>query len=151
MRNICNICIRAHRNNIMLAILVIGFAFFNITLNTSYAIPVPDKTSTESSVIFVENIESADELASFDSKELSANIKYPEIARKMGIQGRVIAKVLVSKEGKAKNVEIIESVDEMFDKPAKQAISQLKFVPGKKEGNPIDSWISIPVDFIIEK
>ena len=49
---------------------------------------------------------------------IKKNIQYPEIARKNGIQGRVIVGVVVDKNGSVTNLTILKSIDPYLDKEA---------------------------------
>ena len=52
------------------------------------------------------NLVSDDTLLSF----IAANLKYPVVAQENGIQGRVIVKFVVDKDGRITDVEITRSV-----------------------------------------
>lgn len=83
-----------------------------------------------------------------DLVELQKLVKYPELARKAGVEGQVIVKVLVDEKGNARKTLIEYSDNELLNQAALDAISQYKgFTPGIQNGNPIMVWVSIPIRF----
>jgi len=124
---------------------------FAITLEKTYAVDSPvDKTKTELSSK-LEKYEKIDIMPVVDATQLVNSIKYPEKARKMGLEGKVIVKILVSKEGKVKSAEIVESVDEIFEQPALDAVKDVKFKPGLKDGVAVETWVNLPIEFRLDK
>ena len=77
-------------------------------------------------------------------------INYPEEAKKNGITGKVLLKILVSKTGFVDQVVVIKSIPGL-DKAALEAVKKLKFKPGKYQGKPVDTWIKLPINFEIER
>jgi periplasmic protein TonB len=73
---------------------------------------------------------------------------YPERARDEGQQGRVLLRVLVDREGRAKSVEVSRSSgSETLDHAAAEAIKLWRFSPARYGDKPVESWVRIPVDF----
>lgn len=83
----------------------------------------------------------------FDYEGLKAKVKYPEIARKNGIEGQVILQVYVSKTGKPTQIRVAQSDSKFFEEPAKDAVMQTAFTPAVQNGTPIGTWVTIPVKF----
>ena len=71
---------------------------------------------------------------------------YPEIARKAGIEGKVVVNALVGKDGKVEKVGDI-SGPEVFREPAKAAALQWEFTPAIQNDRPVKVWVSIPFKF----
>jgi TonB family protein len=82
-----------------------------------------------------------------DLVELQKRIVYPEVARKAGIEGQVIVRVLVNKDGKPKQAVIQHSDSQMLDQSAKDAVMKSVFTPAIQNGQPIICWVSIPIKF----
>jgi len=80
----------------------------------------------------------------------SIKLKYPPDAKKKGIEGKVVVKILISKTGAVETTEIAKSIPEL-DAAAIDAIKKVKFKPGKYKGKPVDVWVRIPINFEIEK
>lgn len=75
------------------------------------------------------------------------SIGYPQIAADSGIQGTVIARVLVNKEGKYVKHKIISKTDSILNTSVNNYISQLSFTPAVLEGNSIAFWVNVPFIF----
>ncbi len=82
-----------------------------------------------------------------DLAELKKKVKYPEVARRAGLEGRVVVRVLVGKDGKPRKCVIEQSDNEIFNQAAIDAIMQSVFTPAIQNGEPIAVWVSIPIDF----
>ncbi len=75
-------------------------------------------------------------------------IKYPSKLKKHKIEGKVIAKVLVSNEGKVQQHEILQSPHLKLSKAVSNKIYSLKFIPAEADGNKIACWVVIPFEFV---
>lgn len=75
---------------------------------------------------------------------------YPDFARRAGIQGQVILKVVIGKDGHVKNINIVKSVA-MLDKAAMNAVKDWTFLPGKQNGEFVDVEMLIPVKFQLKQ
>ncbi|NOR16759.1 TonB family protein, partial [candidate division WOR-3 bacterium] len=74
--------------------------------------------------------------------------KYPESARRAGIEGDVIIKVLVNIDGSILDARIfISSGFQELDSAALEASMKAKFEPAKQFGRPVKVWVSIPIKF----
>ena len=76
-------------------------------------------------------------------------LKYPLIAQKSGIEGRVLLKVLVGKTGSVEEIEVVKSIPEL-DEAAIKAVKNVKFKPGKYKNKPVNVWVRLPIDFEIK-
>jgi protein TonB len=82
---------------------------------------------------------------------ISQNIKYPEIAKKNNIQGRVILRFCISSKGNVDRVSVLRGVDPEIDAEAVRVISSLPaFKPGKQGGKPVPVWYMVPVTFALK-
>ncbi|MFC1693450.1 energy transducer TonB [Candidatus Latescibacterota bacterium] len=75
---------------------------------------------------------------------------YPEMAKRAGIEGTVLMKVLVNKEGLVDSVEVING-PEIFNESAKDAAMASSFTPAKQNDKPVICWVFMPFRFILEK
>ncbi len=73
--------------------------------------------------------------------------KYPELAQRAGLEGKVWVKIWVDKEGRAKQVVILKSDAEIFNEPAVEAAKQWVFTPAYMNNGPVAVWVSIPFRF----
>ncbi len=84
-------------------------------------------------------------------KWLGKNINYPEIALSNNIQGRVMVKFVVERDGSASNVEVLRGVDPALDKEAVRVVKMMpKWKPGKQRGKPVRQSFVLPVQFKIQ-
>jgi protein TonB len=74
------------------------------------------------------------------------NPDYPELARKAGVSGMVVVKVLIGTQGNVEKVEVVKS-HPMLDEAAISAAWQFKFKPGKQRDRAVKVWMSIPFTF----
>ncbi|TNE73967.1 energy transducer TonB [bacterium] len=80
-------------------------------------------------------------------KELYKYIQYPEIARKAGIEGRVILEFVVDERGKVSGIKVLRSVGGGLDEAAISAVQKVKFTPGMQRGRPVKVRYTLPVTF----
>jgi len=82
---------------------------------------------------------------------IGQNLKYPVIAQENGIQGKVIVRFLVEKDGSISKVEVVRSLDPACDKEAIRLIRLLpKFIPAKQNGVNVSVWYTLPITFKLE-
>ncbi len=75
-------------------------------------------------------------------------LRYPEIARKAGIEGRVIVQVQISVKGRVVNAKVIKSLGHSgCDEAAIKAIKSVKWKPALQRDKPVEVWVAIPVIF----
>ncbi len=82
---------------------------------------------------------------------LGQNLVYPESAIGNNIQGKVLVKFVVTKEGDVANVEVIQSVDPALDAEAVRVVSLMKgFTPGVLNGEKVNVWYVLPVNYKLQ-
>ncbi len=77
--------------------------------------------------------------------------RYPELARKAGIEGRVVTLVYIDETGTPVKAEVIKPVHEALDKAAVEAAMKVRFTPGEKNRRKVACKMSIPFDFRLNK
>ena len=96
-------------------------------------------------------LNSAD-LAQFLNKWVYQYLKYPEVAVRNGVQGRVVVEFIIEKDGKVTNVRVVRGVSDELDAEAVKVISASpKWKPGRVKGEKVRIAISLPVEFKLEK
>lgn len=76
---------------------------------------------------------------------------YPPSARRMGYEGTVVLTVQVSGAGAVTGVEIGRSSGfASLDQAAKAAVSQWRFIPARKNGQPVAAGVTVPIRFQLE-
>jgi len=80
---------------------------------------------------------------------IQKKLHYPELARKTGIEGKVIVSTKIDVVGNVVDTKIQESLGENSgcDEAAIKAIKSVKWIPAKKENRPVAVWVAIPVAF----
>ena len=114
--------------------------------------PKEEKIEKEKEIIY----EFVDEPADFPGgraallKYLSENIRYPQVAQEMGIQGKCYIQFVVSENGYISNVKLKKGVTDCpeCDAEAMRVVKGMpKWSPGKNNGKPVNSLFSLPVTF----
>lgn len=72
---------------------------------------------------------------------------YPELARKAGMEGRVIVKVWIDRKGKVKDVVILKGATEVLNEAAIKAAKQWEFTPAMMKHGPVDVWSTLTFNF----
>jgi len=76
---------------------------------------------------------------------------YPLRARRDGIEGTVMLKVMVTASGAPGRVEIEKSSGSAaLDHAALDAVKAWRFVPARRGEQAVDAWIRVPVEFRLE-
>lgn len=82
---------------------------------------------------------------------LAANMKYPPVAAENGIQGKVIVRFVVQKDGSIGDVEIVRSLDAACDKEVIRLVRSMPlWKPGILNNKPVSVWYSLPVNFRLQ-
>ena len=85
-------------------------------------------------------------------KWLSNNIRYPEAAQQNDVQGRVIVKFIVEKDGSVSQAQIVKGVDKDLDKEALRVVNKMpKWQAGKNNGVAVRSYFTLPVNFRLQQ
>ncbi len=77
--------------------------------------------------------------------------EYPAVARLAGMEGTVLLRVLIDKQGKPKKTIVWKSDAEVFEEPAMKAALQWVFIPAMMNSGPVAVWVSIPFHFRLNK
>ncbi|MEM9722058.1 MAG: M56 family metallopeptidase, partial [Bacteroidota bacterium] len=80
-------------------------------------------------------------------REVKKAIGYPQVARKAGIEGNVIARVLVNKEGKYVRHVMLNGVHPVLERSVGAQLPELMFSPAIQNGEPVMFWVNIPFAF----
>lgn len=77
--------------------------------------------------------------------------RYPISAKIKNIEGKVIIKFVVTKEGTVRDIEVIESFPiGVFDEAAIKCIEKFRFEPATKNGKPFDVTAKMPIEFTLD-
>jgi protein TonB len=74
--------------------------------------------------------------------------EYPRIAKEFGVEGLVMVKVLVGKDGRVLDTRLVEKFQvPMLNTAALEAARRWVFTPGLASGRPVACWTAIPFRF----
>ncbi len=76
--------------------------------------------------------------------------KYTESARRARIQGVVILEVEIDREGRVTSTRILKGLPLGLDEEARQAISQWRFQPAMRNGEPVPAITVLTVNFQLQ-
>ncbi len=76
-----------------------------------------------------------------------AKPQYPSVARQLGKEGLVLLRVSLDEQGKVTGIEIVNKAGSGFDEEAIKAVEQSTFSPAKKDGQPVECKVLLPVRF----
>ncbi|MGB1050066.1 MAG: energy transducer TonB [Rhodothermales bacterium] len=78
---------------------------------------------------------------------LQKKIRYPEIAKKAGVEGRVYLQFVVDEQGNVHDPIVTRGIGAGCDEEAIRAILDAKFKPGKQRGKAVKVKMSLPITF----
>ncbi|NIR48205.1 TonB family protein [candidate division KSB1 bacterium] len=83
---------------------------------------------------------------------IQKHLKYPEMARKIGLEARVVVGVLVDQKGNPVKTEILKDsgVNVGFEEAAQAAVKAVKWKPALQRDVPVKVWVSVPIRFTLE-
>lgn len=91
------------------------------------------------------------ELSQVDQKPVvmrSFQPQYPPLAKQKNIEGTVILRFVVNKEGFVQDPEVYKAEPEgVFEEAALTAISRYRFRPAIKDGEAVDCIVRLPISF----
>ena len=83
-------------------------------------------------------------------KFLQDNMKYPKMAKRLRIEGKVQLSFIVAADGSISDIEVLRSIGGGCDEEAKRVLEMSpKWNPGLQRGNPVKSRMSIFIHFVL--
>jgi len=123
-----------------------------VPYQTSLAVKfsLPDIISREEAYVVVENMPRYPGGDAGLLKFIANTTHYPEAAKAQNIQGRVIVRFIVNKEGNAEDITVLRSVHPLLDAEAGRVVGLLKgFAPGLQGGKPVSVYYMVPITFTL--
>jgi len=111
--------------------------------------PPPKETKKDEQEDFFVAVEQMPQLIGGLAK-LQKTITYPEMARKAGIEGRVIVQFIVTENGTVENPRVIRGIGGGCDEEALRAVKKARFKPGRQRGKAVRVQYSLPVVFRLQ-
>jgi TonB family protein len=85
-------------------------------------------------------------------KYIEKELKYPDVARLIGIDGKVIVSFIVEKDGHISTVTPVSCIGAGCDAAAVDVIAgSVPWVPGMQNGKPVRVQYTVPINFSIKK
>ncbi len=86
-------------------------------------------------------------------KAIQKNLKYPELARRAGVETSVILGALIDERGNVVKTQILSDTGSKmgFEEAAQKAVSAVKWKPAMQRDRAVKVWIAIPVRFSLRK
>ncbi len=82
-----------------------------------------------------------------DQQAFYADIEYPEVAKKAGIEGKVFVEFIVDEEGNVSDASVKKGIGAGCDEEALRALTATRFQPGIKDGKPVKVKMVMPFTF----
>jgi TonB family protein len=80
-------------------------------------------------------------------------IHYPALAKRLGIQAKVTARVLIDETGKARKAVIFRREPfhiDLFDEAVRKNVMAARYAPPLKDGKPTAMWFDAPFNFVLD-
>ncbi len=108
--------------------------------------PPPPPSGEEETPIFFAYDDPPEPIGGFAA--IQRNLEYPEIARKAGVEGRVIVQCVIDEKGNVIRTQVVKSLgNNGCDEAAVAAIKKTKWKPAMQRDKPVKVQVSIPVVF----
>lgn len=78
---------------------------------------------------------------------IQKKIIYPEIAKRLGVEGKVLVQAIIDENGNVAKAKVIKGIGSGCDEVALDAVKSSKFTPGKQRGKNVRVQITIPIVF----
>lgn len=79
---------------------------------------------------------------------LTSHLNYPVSAADNNIQGKVVVKFVVGRDGSVSRAEVVRGVDPALDREALRVVNSMpKWNPGMNNGQPANVWFQLPITF----
>jgi protein TonB len=109
--------------------------------------PPPDQEEDYENYVFIPYDEAPAPIGGYNA--ILAHIKYPEIARKAGVEATVVTAVLIDENGNSVKTQVLKDAGSTlgFEKAAEEALMKMRWKPAKQRDRAIKVWLSIPIMF----
>jgi protein TonB len=82
---------------------------------------------------------------------ISSHIQYPEIAKRAGVEGKVLVQFVVEKSGEIDDIQVIKGIGAGCDEEAVRVCKMMpKWKPGRQNGKPVRVRMVIPFHFKLQ-
>ena len=82
---------------------------------------------------------------------LISNIKYPDDAKKNGVQGQVIVRFVVDKFGKVNETQVLKGVNSEIDNEVIRVVNSMPtWTPGEQKGEKVAVYYTLPIQLALD-
>lgn len=82
---------------------------------------------------------------------LNKNLRYPSLAKRMGIEGTVLVRFVINKDGSVQDVEVLRPLGGGCDEVAMKVIQNSpEWIPGRFKGQVVRSRMVMPIKFKLD-
>lgn len=82
---------------------------------------------------------------------LAAHVRYPEVAREAGIEGRVVVEFVVNEQGAITNARVAQGIGGGCDEEALRVVSAMPaWKPGRQNGTAVKVLFNVAVKFVLQ-
>lgn len=81
---------------------------------------------------------------------IDKDIVYPELLKTIGVEGKVILRILIDERGNYMQHIVLKSPHPLMQKEAEEHLHKLKFTPAIQANKPIKFWVNVPIDFRLQ-
>lgn len=106
---------------------------------------VPDSTTLEVRAVLLPGIDGVTSPVRIESSAVKP--VYPEEMRKARLEGRVILQAVIDPSGTVRQVELLSSDHSAFSESAIAALEQWRYEPATLEGEPVEVFFTIVIEF----
>ncbi len=82
---------------------------------------------------------------------LQSQIRYPNLAKQLRVEGRVVVQFVVDIHGAVEDVRVVRGIGGGCDEEAVRVVMGARFTPGLQDGEPVRVKISLPVTFRLRR
>lgn len=115
-------------------------------INMDEPLPEPEEPAEEQEEDFFVAVEEMPKLKG-GQEWLYNQIEYPDMARKAGIEGRVIVQFVVDEKSNATNFEVLRGIGGGCDEEAVRILKEADFEAGRQRGKPVAVQMAQPITF----
>lgn len=118
-------------------------------INMDEPLEMPEEPPEEEEDDFFVAVENMPELKG-GLAGLQRQINYPDMARKAGIEGKVIIQFIVNEQGRVEDPRVMRGIGGGCDEEALRVVKQAEFQPGMQRGEPVRVQYSLPITFRLQ-
>lgn len=81
---------------------------------------------------------------------LGNNLKYPKAAADKKIHGQVVVRFVITESGEVGEMQVMRTSNKLLNEAVFKVLREMpRWVPGKKNGEPVAMWFAMPINFVL--